>query len=342
MTLQTLKLSQITPSANNPRNTFDDASIAGLAQSIKQDGLLQNLVVFKPKGKKKNYEIISGERRYRSLYLLQQNGDLAEDYEVAVEIREGLTKDEKLRLATVENLQREDMHPMDEAEAIALLLGSGENIDDVSAKTGLSLGVIKRRVALADLCDEAKTALRADEITLSQAEALTIGSHQQQKELIEDGLGNHNASQIKGWLTDEKANVAMAIFDRELYTGTYSNDLFATEDTTYFDDVEQFLSLQEQAIENLKADYKSQGFEPVELVDGYSFNRWQYRDADTEDGEKGGVVIQLYNNGRVELHEGLVDKALDRKTKEETAGNPFVETKPKPTYNRPSLLVRVN
>lgn len=337
MTLQTLKLSQIIPSTSNPRTGFDEVSISGLAQSIKQDGLLQNLVVCKPKGKKKKYDIISGERRYRALCLLQESGDLAEDYEVAVEIREGLTKDEILRLATVENLQREDMHPMDEAEAIALLLSSGENIDDVSAKTGLSLSVIKRRLALADLCEEAKTALRADEITLSQGEALTIGSLEQQKELIEDGLGNHNASQIKRWLTDEKANVAMAIFDRELYTGTYTHDLFADDDTTYFDDVEQFLALQEQGIKNLKSDYETKGFEPVEIVDGYSFNRWQYRDADMEDGEKGGVVIQLYNNGRVECHEGLVDKTLDKKTKEETAGNPFVEAKPKPTYNRPTL-----
>lgn len=336
MTLQTLKLSNMRPSKNNPRSNFDDESIKGLALSIKQDGLLQNLVVLKSKNKKKPYEIISGERRFRALCLLQKQGDIEADYEVAVEIRSGITKDETLRLATVENIQREDMHPMDEAEAIALLLGSGENIGDISAKTGLSLGVIKRRAALSNLCNEAKNALRKDELTLSQAEALTIGTLEQQKGLIEDGLDGCNASTIKRWLTDEKANVAMAIFDTELYTGTYTHDLFADDDTTYFDDVEKFMELQEKAVTDLKADYETRGFSPVEIVEGY-FNRWEYREADPEKNEKGGVVIQFSRNGRIEITEGIIEEALDQKTKIETSGNPFIDHTPKLTYNRPTL-----
>ncbi len=337
MTLQTLKLSQITPSSNNPRTSFCEATIEGLAASIKQDGLLQNLVVSKPKGKKKKYEIISGERRYRALGLLQKNGDLAQNYEVIVEIREGLSKDEKLRLATVENLQREDMHPMDEAHSIALLLGSGENIDDVVSKTGLSLGVVKRRLALSNLCEEAKIALRADEITLSQAEALTIGSAEQQKEAIEEGLEHYSANQIKDWFTNEKANVSMARFDSELYTGTYTTDLFAEDETTYFDDCEQFLALQEQAVITLKVDYEAKGFSPVEIFEGYEFSSWQYRDADASLDEKGGVAIQIHRSGRVELHEGIINRDFDTKTKEETTGNPFVDDTAKPFYTRPAL-----
>ncbi|PJB70930.1 MAG: hypothetical protein CO093_06475, partial [Alphaproteobacteria bacterium CG_4_9_14_3_um_filter_47_13] len=86
-TFQTLPLSKIQPSAGNPRKTFDDATIAGLAQSIKTDGLLQNLIVGNAKGRKKQHSIICGERRFRALVLLQEQGDLPEDYEVAVEIK---------------------------------------------------------------------------------------------------------------------------------------------------------------------------------------------------------------------------------------------------------------
>ena len=81
--------------------------------------------------------------------------------------------------------------------------------------------------------------------------------------------------------------------------------------------------------------YEEAGYEPVESMKNYDYSSWHYRDA--KDGEKGGVVIQFHNNGSVEMHEGIVDKALDRQTKEETTGNPFVENTPKPTYNRPIL-----
>ena len=79
MTLQTLPLSKIQPSTGNPRKNFDDATIAGLALSIKTDGLLQNLIVGKPKGRKKMHPIICGERRFRALSLLQEQGDLPEE-----------------------------------------------------------------------------------------------------------------------------------------------------------------------------------------------------------------------------------------------------------------------
>ncbi len=133
MTLQTLKLSQITPVADNPRKTFDEQSIEGLAQSILTDGLLQNLVVAKPKGKKKKHPIICGERRFRALTLLQERGDLDKEYAVAVEIKDDLSAEEILRMATVENVQRENLPPLEEAQAIAALIQDGEHLDNITA-----------------------------------------------------------------------------------------------------------------------------------------------------------------------------------------------------------------
>ncbi|MFH1159092.1 MAG: ParB/RepB/Spo0J family partition protein [Pseudomonadota bacterium] len=217
MSIQFITLSQLKASAENPRKTFDQASIEGLAQSIGEDGLLQNLVVLKPKGKKK-FIIISGERRFRALLVLLDRKKITQDFLVPVEVREGLTEQEALRIATVENMQRENLPPVEEAEAIAALLRDGMAIDDVASQTGLSISTLHRRLALSNLCPDVKKALSAKEITLSQAEALTLGTHEQQLELLDEGLERMDAEQIKGHLTEEKASVDIAIFPKELYT----------------------------------------------------------------------------------------------------------------------------
>jgi ParB family transcriptional regulator, chromosome partitioning protein len=107
MTSATVTLSQLIPSKTNPRKAVNAASIGGLAASIKANGLLHNLVVA-PQGTmdKKKFTIISGHRRYLALKLLAERGELPDDFAVPVDIREGLAKDDALRIATVENLQR--------------------------------------------------------------------------------------------------------------------------------------------------------------------------------------------------------------------------------------------
>ena len=82
MTYTKLPITKIQISEANPRKAFDEVSILGLAQSIKTDGLLQNLIVGKAKGKKKLHPIICGERRFRAISHLVENGDLPKDYEV--------------------------------------------------------------------------------------------------------------------------------------------------------------------------------------------------------------------------------------------------------------------
>lgn len=331
--METLPLSKLRTSDANPRKSFDPATIEGLSRSIKNDGLLQNLVVAKPEHNKRKYIIISGERRYRALCLLADNGDLAKDAPVPVIIRDDLSEEDAHRIATIENIQREDLTPLEEAEAVTALLRDGMTLADVSSQTGLSEGLIKRRLTLSALCPEAKAALSEGGIGLAQAEALTLGSADQQRELIEEGLERIGPSQIKHWLIDEKANVAMALFTKDDYNGTYTSDLFASDEATYFDDLDQFWNLQNKAVEALAGKYKAEGFDPVEITEGYGYQSWRYRPA--RDDEKGGMVIQLHNSGQVEIHEGIVDLALDRETAVATTDNPFDEPKPRPKYSRP-------
>jgi len=334
MTIQTIPLNKLTAAeGNNPRRSMDAAALDGLAASIKADGLLQNLVVRKV-GRK--FRIVSGERRYRALSLLAERGDIGKDHPVPAEVRGGLSEADALRLATVENIQREQLAPMDEAEAFAALLGEGASLEDVAAKAGVSVLTVKRRVALASLCDEAKALVREGEFSLSVAEALTLATHDQQRALIErlEQGYHYDADDVRGMLTGEKPAVSLAIFPMEQYEGTVTADLFADDDNTFFDDAEQFFRLQSQAVEALAAHHREAGAAFVEvLTEGYA-PWWQYREADTENGEAGGVVIHFKPSGRVEVREGLVRRDVRPSVAEETAAAPAAP-KVQPEYTGP-------
>jgi len=148
MTMQTVSLSTLEPGRGNPRKAMNRNGLEGLAASIRNDGLLQNLVVKPVKGKGEHYRIVSGERRFRALKLLQERGEVDGDYAVPVEIRVSLSKDDSLRIATVENLQRQNLAPLEETAALTKLIHGGTTLDDVAARTGLSQTTIKRRLAL--------------------------------------------------------------------------------------------------------------------------------------------------------------------------------------------------
>jgi ParB family transcriptional regulator, chromosome partitioning protein len=331
MTIETIPFSKLAPTEGaNPRRSMDAAAIEGLAASIKADGLLQNLVVRKD-GRK--FRIVSGERRWRALALLVARGDIGKDYPVPVEVRADLTEADALRLATVENIQREQLPPMDEAEAFALLLGQGARLEDVAAKAGVSVLTVKRRVALASLTDEVKARVREGEISLAAAEALTLGNAEQQRAALArlDSSYRYDADDIRDWLTGEKPALSLAIFPLESYEGTTTSDLFADEDSTVFDDAEQFHRLQAEAVEALAAQHRAAGAAFVDILTENYAAWWQYREADAEAGETGGVVIHFKPSGRVEVREGLARREVRPSVAEDTADHP-ASPKEKPDY----------
>ncbi|WP_161884203.1 ParB/RepB/Spo0J family partition protein [Deinococcus alpinitundrae] len=114
---QTVPLNQLRALSTQPRRHFDDVTLADLAQSIREQGLLQPLLV-RPAGN--GFEIVAGERRYRAAKLAGLN-------EVSVLVRD-LTDEEARTLALVENLQREDLNPVDRADAIAHLIARALDI----------------------------------------------------------------------------------------------------------------------------------------------------------------------------------------------------------------------
>jgi ParB family chromosome partitioning protein len=319
MSLRTVPLSALYPSKGNPRRTIDQAAIEGLAASIKTDGVLQNLVV-EPDGEGK-FRIVSGHRRYLALKLLKRRKAIDDGFKVPVEIRKGLDEDDALRIATIENVQRANLDPIDEAEAFAAMLQNGATIEDVSAKTGLSEQTIRRRLALANLSNPVKAAVRKGELALGIAEAMTLASEDQQRQLlkeIRDGA-DLDREAIRELLLAEKPSAAIAIFPLEKYAGTFTRDLFGDEESTFFDDVEQFYALQKEAVETL-AEKHRQKAAWVEVFNVYSVPWWQYRKA--KKGEAAGVVINLKPTGRVEIEKGLVRHEVKEEVVEATRETP--------------------
>jgi ParB family chromosome partitioning protein len=332
MNMQSVSLSALEASGANPRRKFDRKAIEGLAASIRTDGLLHNLVVKPLRGKRNRFEIVTGERRFRALKLLEERGELPEDFSIPVEVRDELSKDDTLRIATVENLQRQNMTPLEEVAALTKLVHEGVTLDDVVAQTGLSASTIKRRLALNALCKEAKAALAKGALSLSQAEALTLGSKDAQQRVLELSADrDYSADDIRGHLLDDRPTVALAIFPVERYTGTITTDLFAAKEESYFDDGEQFFALQREAVDELVKHHQATAAW-VEVTEEYNIPDWRYRKA--RKNQKSGVFVNLSPSGEVEVIEGLAKANIEKRTAEAIAENPIAPSRSKAEHSK--------
>jgi hypothetical protein len=125
-------------------------------------------------------------------------------------------------------------------------------------------------------------------------------------EEVERGIA-FSADDIKATALDDRPTVASAIFPLEQYTGTITTDLFADDETSYFDNWEEFLRLQKEAVTQLVKHHEATAAS-VELTEAYRIPDWQYDEAEEE---QGGVLINLSPTGRVDIRDGLC-KARDR------------------------------
>jgi ParB/RepB/Spo0J family partition protein len=155
--IQDIALSSIYANSNNPRKTFDPGHIKDLGDSMKSSGLLQPITL-RPSGK--NYEIVVGERRYRAAKLLKWKSIAA--------IVKNITDEEMLEIQIIENLQREDINPLDEAAAFSTLLKK-ENIEWLASKIHKSKKYIADRLKLNDLVKEASEFVARDILPLGHA-----------------------------------------------------------------------------------------------------------------------------------------------------------------------------
>ena len=157
-----VKLSKVEPNREQPRKNFDEDSLQELAESLKQFGMLQPILV---QNRGDYYEIIAGERRWRA-------AKIAGLKEVPVIVRE-LTDQEIVEISLIENIQREDLTPIEEAQAYKRLLTEFHlKQDEVAERVSKSRTAVTNSMRLLKLCDEVQKMVVDDMISTGHARAL--------------------------------------------------------------------------------------------------------------------------------------------------------------------------
>ena len=157
-----VKLSKVEPNREQPRKNFDEDSLQELAESLKQFGMLQPILV---QNRGDYYEIIAGERRWRA-------AKIAGLKEVPVIVRE-LTDQEIVEISLIENIQREDLNPIEEAQAYKRLLTEFHlKQDEVAERVSKSRTAVTISMRLLKLCDEVQKMVVDDMISTGHARAL--------------------------------------------------------------------------------------------------------------------------------------------------------------------------
>lgn len=180
--LVTVRLENIVPNKYQPRKRFNEERIEELAQSISQHGLLQPITV-RPI-EEGFYEIIAGERRFRALASL--------GFGVTEVIVRYMTDDETAAVALIENIQREDLSPIEEAQAYEKLLSiKGITQKDLAENMGKSPSFIANKLRLLKLSDDVKEALMNFEITERHARALLPMPVEAQSKIVKTVKKDH-------------------------------------------------------------------------------------------------------------------------------------------------------
>jgi ParB family chromosome partitioning protein len=200
--IQDIPLERICESKTNPRRQFDETKLAELAENIRQHGVLQPILVRPlPEGAAGTYELVAGARRYRASKLARRES-------IPATVRE-LTDAQTLELQVIENVQRVDVHPLDEAQGYAALTELQPDtytVESIASRVGRSPVYVNGRLRLLQLTPEAKQAFYEAKLTVAHAFEIARLQLIDQKRALQECFPHHrNAASI---LKDKKAEAA--------------------------------------------------------------------------------------------------------------------------------------
>jgi ParB family transcriptional regulator, chromosome partitioning protein len=228
--IQEVQLVKIRESKTNPRRLFDEAKLAELAENIRQHGVLQPILLRPlPNGEAGTYELVAGARRYRASKLAKRDS-------IPATVRE-LTDAQALELQVIENVQRVDVHPLDEAQGYAALIElepDAYTVESIASRVGRSTVYVSGRLRLIQLIPEAKQAFYEGKLTVAHAfEIARLQPNDQQRALHECFPQYRNAAAI---LKDKKAEATTvrdlrAWIEREIHLDI-TNAPFDPQDET--------------------------------------------------------------------------------------------------------------
>ena len=173
-TAMIVKISSVEPNVNQPRKQFDEDALLELSESIKQYGVLQPLLV---SDKKDYYEIIAGERRWRA-------AKLAGLKEIPVIVKE-FSEQELVEISLIENIQREDLNPVEEARAYKRLIDEFHlKQDEIAERVGKSRTAVTNAMRLLKLSEKVQQMLIDEMITAGHARAILSIADKEKQESI--------------------------------------------------------------------------------------------------------------------------------------------------------------
>jgi ParB family chromosome partitioning protein len=226
--VQDIPLNRIQESKTNPRRTFDETKLAELASNIRQHGVLQPILVRPlPGGEAGFYELVAGARRFRA-------SKLAKRETIPATIRE-LTDTECLELQLIENLQRADVHELDEARGYAALMQLQPDtytVETLAEKIGRSEKYVYARLRLMQLVEEAQQAFYSGKLTVAHAFEIARLTPEDQRRALAECFPHHRTT--TALLKDKKAEAVTVRQLREWIEREVHLDLtnapFDTED----------------------------------------------------------------------------------------------------------------
>lgn len=223
--LQTLATNSLQPGKYQPRTRFDEAALVDLSQSIARHGIMQPILVRKLAKQSGRYEIVGGERRWRA-------AKMAGIKQVPVIVKD-LADDEALEIAIVENVQRQDLGPLEESTGYQRLLQEFEYTqEELATAVGKSRSHIANLLRLQGLPEEVKDMLDTGKLTMGHARALLTSESPVElaHEIIKGGLSVRQAESFsKGAKKAPKTAKPTIAAPRQEDTGSKDSDILALE-----------------------------------------------------------------------------------------------------------------
>jgi ParB family transcriptional regulator, chromosome partitioning protein len=264
---QLIAVSRLDKSPLNARRTVAKVGMEELKASILAHGLMQNLVV--TDAGDGAYRVIAGGRRLEALRSLQSESKLPEDFAVPCQV---VTEEHALEMSLAENTVRLAMHPADQFEAFADLIGKGQTAADVAERFGIEESLVHKRMKLARVAPELFQEYRNDALTLECLMAFTItDDHRRQLKVYKalQGWQKDDPGVIRDALTEKMidASSKMARFvGLEAYTaagGPSRKDLFSEE--VYLEKPALLHKLAEKKLDGIRLELEAEGWGWIEI-----------------------------------------------------------------------------
>ena len=303
-----VKLSKVEPNREQPRKNFDEDSLQELAESLKQFGMLQPILV---QNRGDYYEIIAGERRWRA-------AKIAGLKEVPVIVRE-LTDQEIVEISLIENIQREDLNPIEEAQAYKRLLTEFHlKQDEVAERVSKSRTAVTNSMRLLKLCDEVQKMVVDDMISTGHARALISIEDPEEQYLIAQkifdeklsvtGLLLSRLNKVFGNVQEEEEKLA-SIFDilkeaKEPLMGAQKE-----QPLVYLEDVKN--RFQSDSLAKKKAGLLSREdiHHDQQVLDTLEKYVMDLKKENVQDGESAFSLLRVWFNAEKEAYDNGFDKA---------------------------------